>query len=469
MRSLVWIRNDLRQLDNPALHHACLVSDEVVAVYLITEKQWKDHDDAHCKVSFWIRALASLEKSLHKLQIQLIILDAGDFNNSGQVLLKFMQENEFSNLFFNTEYQVNELKRDKEVSKNLRENGFGVFQYHDQVLHEPGTLKTKAGGNFSVYSPFKRKWFEELKEDQLKILDSPKEKKITSLPKSVNLDDYISKYSSSIDQYWPASEEYAQEKVISFLSKKGKLYKDDRNFPAIDGCSKISPYLNTGIISPKWCLVQARKFNENKLDEGDRGIVHWVSEILWREFYRHIIYNFPRVSMNLAFQRHTENLRWSKNKKHLEAWKNSRTGIPIVDAGIEEMKQTGWMHNRLRMIVAMFLSKNLLIDWREGEKFFMQHLIDGDLASNNGGWQWSASTGTDAAPYFRIMNPETQSVKFDSQGEYIKKWLPQLKNCPVSEIHMPNHPEQYGYVKPIVDLKISRQEAITAFGNLNKD
>ena len=256
--------------------------------------------------------------------------------------------------------------------------------------------------------------------------------------------------------------------VESFLKTRGDAYKDDRNFPAIDGCSKISPYLNIGVVSSKWCLIKAREHNNNQLEEGSRGIVHWVSEILWREFYRHIMYNFPRVSMNKAFQAYTEDLKWSENQEHFESWMNARTGIPIVDAGIEEMKQTGWMHNRLRMIVAMFLSKNLLIDWRKGEKFFMQHLIDGDLASNNGGWQWSASTGTDAAPYFRIMNPETQSLKFDTQGEYIKKWLPQLKDCPVSEIHMPSNPEQYGYVKPIVDLKQSRQAAIDAFGDLKK-
>ena len=215
--------------------------------------------------------------------------------------------------------------------------------------------------------------------------------------------------------------------------------------------------------------MEAKKYNQNLLDEGDRGIVHWVSEILWREFYRHIIYNFPKVSMNRPFLDYTENLEWSKNIEHLQRWKDGKTGIPIVDAGIREMLNTGWMHNRLRMIVAMFLSKNLLIDWREGEKFFMEHLIDGDIASNNGGWQWSASTGTDAAPYFRIMNPETQSIKFDPQGEYIKKWIPELSQCPISEIHMPVDPLKYGYYQPIVDLKKSRQAAIEAFGNLRKD
>ena len=157
---------------------------------------------------------------------------------------------------------------------------------------------------------------------------------------------------------------------------------------------------------------------------------------------------------------------WSDNHAFFEAWKKGKTGIPIVDAGIREMLSTGWMHNRTRMIVAMFLSKNLLIDWRWGEEFFMNNLIDGDIASNNGGWQWSASTGTDAAPYFRIMNPMTQSERFDPEGKYIKTWIPELKNCPTKDIHLPPKPESYNYVNPIVDLKESRQNAIKAFENL---
>ena len=160
---------------------------------------------------------------------------------------------------------------------------------------------------------------------------------------------------------------------------------------------------------------------------------------------------------------YTKNIPWNVNDEWLDRWKEGKTGIPIVDAGIREMLETGWMHNRLRMIVAMFLSKNLLINWQEGEKFFMQHLVDGDIASNNGGWQWSASTGTDAAPYFRIMNPETQSIKFDPQGKYIKRWVPELAGCSETEVHMPTSPEKYNYPKPIVDLKESRKNAIDVF------
>ena len=228
----------------------------------------------------------------------------------------------------------------------------------------------------------------------------------------------------------------------------------------------LSPYLNSGVVSSKWCLIKAQQYNQGFLDEGDKGIMHWVSEILWREFYRHILYNFPKVSKNQPFISYTKNIPWREDPEALAKWKEGRTGIPIVDAGIREMLATGWMHNRTRMIVAMFLSKNLLINWQEGEKYFMEHLVDGDLASNNGGWQWSASTGTDAAPYFRIMNPETQSMRFDPEGKYIKKWIPELKDCPISQIHMPENPEHYGYPKAMVDLKESRKKAIDVFSEI---
>lgn len=468
MRSAIWFRNDLRVFDNPALSHCCANSEEVIAIYIISPTQWENHHDAKVKISLWIRSLLSLQKELEKLNIPLLILESNKYQNISSDLYGLLKEKNCKNLYFNNEYPVNELRRDRTIYREFKEKGIGVFTFHDQVIHPPGTLKTKAGGNFSVYSPFKRKWFEQLTEEQLKLYDVPEPKARINI-NGASLSSFEKDFSTSLDGLWVVGEENIQDQVKEFLSKKGMAYKDDRNFPSIDGCSKISPYLNSGVISPKWCLLEAKKYNNNLLDEGDRGIVHWVSEILWREFYRHIIYNFPKVSMNQPFLSYTDNLKWSDNKEHLERWKAGRTGIPIVDAGIREMINTGWMHNRLRMIVAMFLSKNLLIDWRKGEKFFMENLIDGDIASNNGGWQWSASTGTDAAPYFRIMNPETQSIKFDAKGKYIKKWIPELADCPVDEIHMPTEPLKHNYYEPIVDLKESRKQAIDAFGELRKD
>jgi deoxyribodipyrimidine photo-lyase len=465
MKSIIWFRNDLRTLDNPALWHACQSSNEVIAIYLIFEEQWEKHGDAKCKINFWLKSLASLSASLRDLNIPLRIINADNYENTPEVILNFSQKNDISNIFFNLEYPINELIRDREVYKSIQENGIGVHTFHDQVIHEPGTLKTGAGNNFSVYSPFKRKWFELLEDNMLKLYPVPEPRNDLKQNTS-DLSDLLKKYHSSIGDGWEIGENLIQKKIREFLDQKGGKYKDERNFPSIDGCSKLSPYLNAGVISSKWCLNEAAKRNNGELSEGDRGIVHWVSEILWREFYRHIIYNFPKVSKNKPFLDYTDKMVWSDNHAFFEAWKKGKTGIPIVDAGIREMLSTGWMHNRTRMIVAMFLSKNLLIDWRWGEEFFMNNLIDGDIASNNGGWQWSASTGTDAAPYFRIMNPMTQSERFDPEGKYIRRWIPELKNCPTKDIHLPPNPESYGYVDPIVDLKESRQNAIKAFENL---
>ncbi len=462
MKSVCWFRNDLRVLDNPAFYHCCQNSEEVIAIFFVNRKQWLEHNDAEVKVNFWIRNLESLQQKLNELNIPLVILEADEYAGTKDVLLKFCQDQNIKNLYFNVEYPINELKRDRDIFQSFKENGIGVFHYHDQVIHEPGTLKTKTGNNFSVYSPFKRKWFEELRDEQLQILDVPLKKKEMTCEQT-DLFTYLDEFSHEFADQWPAGEEYIQNYITEFLKIKGASYKEERNFPAIDATAKLSPYINAGIVSSKWCLVKAKELNNDMLDNGDKGIVHWVSEILWREFYRHIIYNFPKVSKNLPFIDYTKNIPWNEDSVALKRWKDGKTGIPIVDAGIREMLATGWMHNRLRMIVAMFLSKNLLINWQEGEKFFMTKLIDGDIASNNGGWQWSASTGTDAAPYFRIMNPETQSIKFDPDGEYIKKWVPELKDCSTTDVHMPVNPSQYGYPEPIVDLKDSRKNAIDVF------
>ncbi|MDO9320458.1 MAG: FAD-binding domain-containing protein, partial [Pseudomonas sp.] len=237
--------------------------------------------------------------------------------------------------------------------------------------------------------------------------------------------------------------------------------------------SQLSAYLAAGVISPRQCLHAALSNNRGEFDTGNPGAVCWINELLWREFYKHILVGYPRVSRHRAFRPNTEAVAWRNAPDELAAWQAGRTGIPIVDAAMRQLLTTGWMHNRLRMIVAMFLTKNLLIDWREGERFFMRHLIDGDLAANNGGWQWSSSTGTDSAPYFRIFNPQRQSERFDAEGRFIRHWLPVLAEVGKKDIHNPSALSQYGglfgrpdYPKPIVDLSKSRARALAAFKQL---
>ncbi len=468
MKNLVWFRNDLRLHDNPALSQACAKADQVVGIYIVTFKQWEEHNDSPNKIAFWFRSLIELQKDLHKLNIPLCILKCDTYDDCPQKILEFASANEIHNLYFNIEYPVNELKRDEQVQAVLEKMGTSCFSFHDQVIHVPGTLKTKAGTNFSVYSPFKRCWLAELDYALLEEHATPTIKQPVSVNQQDEYDLHSYKQSNINQDLWPVGEESIQKMIVNFLDRKGSDYKTDRNFPGLTATSMMSPYINSGVVSSKWCLNQARARNYDALDEGDKGLVHWISEILWREFYRHIIYNFPRVSMGKAFQEHFEQVPWENNQDFIEAWKHGRTGIPIVDAGMRQMIETGWMHNRLRMIVAMFLSKNLMVDWHIGEAFFMQHLIDGDIASNNGGWQWSASTGTDAAPYFRIMNPETQSLRFDEEGKYIRTFVNELSDCPTKEIHNPNNRSDYNYPEAIVDLKASRQKAIDIFGQIKK-
>ena len=244
-----------------------------------------------------------------------------------------------------------------------------------------------------------------------------------------------------------------------------------RDFPDSNATSRLSPYLAIGVISARRCLAEAREANRGRLDGGRAGPATWIGELVWREFYRHVLVGFPRVSMNRAFKPTTERLPWRYDETLFRAWCEGRTGFPIIDAGMRQLAGTGWMHNRLRMIVAMFLSKDLFIDWRWGERHFMRHLVDGDLASNNGGWQWSASTGTDAAPYFRLLNPWLQSRRFDPDGEFIRRWVPELCGVSPRVLHNPAmlaRARQSGlaYDPPVCDHAAAGRNVIQAFKNL---
>jgi deoxyribodipyrimidine photo-lyase len=227
----------------------------------------------------------------------------------------------------------------------------------------------------------------------------------------------------------------------------------------------LSPYLSLGVISIRRCIEAALTINMGEWLSGSVGVVAWLNELIWREFYLHVLAQFPRVSMHQPLRVAAENVRWRDDEHDFAAWCSGRTGFPLVDAAMRQLVQTGWMHNRLRMVCAMFLSKYLLLDWRRGEAFFMRHLIDGDLAANNGGWQWSASTGTDAAPYFRLLNPIRQMERFDGEACFCKQFLPELRGLDAKILLQPGHPEllQAGYPPPLVDLKFARARALQAF------
>ncbi|CAI8948346.1 deoxyribodipyrimidine photolyase [Pseudomonas sp. IT-P294] len=468
---LIWLRSDLRLHDNTALS-AAAERGPTVAVYLLSPEQWLEHDDAPCKVDFWLRNLSELSRELAELNIPLLIREASRWDDAPKVLLDLCRQLKIDAVHVNEEYGIHESRRDTAVAETLKANGIDFSSYLDQLLFKPGTVLTKTGTYFQVFSQFRKVCYERLHRSLPRLVAAP----AAQTPLAISSDLIPSNVpgfetpGDSLRALWPAGEREACRRLDSFADAQIDYYKNERDFPAKPGTSQLSAYLAAGVISPRQCLHAALHSNQGEFESGKVGAVTWINELLWREFYKHILVGYPRVSRHRAFRPETEALAWRDAPEELAAWQEARTGLPIIDAAMRQLLETGWMHNRLRMVVAMFLTKNLLIDWREGERFFMRHLIDGDLAANNGGWQWSASTGTDSAPYFRIFNPLSQSEKFDAEGVFIKHWLPELAGLNKKEVHNPaNLGGLFGvadYPSPIVNLSTSRQRALAAFKNL---
>ena len=468
---LIWLRSDLRLHDNTALSAAASRGPSV-AVYLLSPEQWREHDDAPCKVDFWLRNLRELSRALGELNIPLLIRMASRWDEAPKVLLDLCQQLKIDAVHVNEEYGIHESRRDAAVADALKTKGIDFYSYLDQLLFKPGTVLTKTGTYFQVFSQFRKVCYDRLRSSLPSLVSAP----IAQSRLTVDSDEIPSSVagfatpSETLRALWPAGEAEARRRLDTFADAQIDYYKSERDFPAKPGTSQLSAYLAAGVISPRQCLHAALQSNQGEFESGKVGAVTWINELLWREFYKHILVGYPRVSRHRAFRPETEALAWRDAPDELAAWQEARTGLPIIDAAMRQLLETGWMHNRLRMVVAMFLTKNLLIDWREGERFFMRHLIDGDLAANNGGWQWSSSTGTDSAPYFRIFNPLSQSEKFDSEGLFIKHWLPELAGLNKKDVHNPENLGGLfgvaGYPSPIVNLSTSRARALTAFKNL---
>ena len=466
MKSLVWFRSDIRMDDNPALREACTNYSEVHAIYLYSPKQLNAHNESNVKIDFLIQNLTILNNNLNKFNIPLTVLESDGFDNDSLLIKDISIERQIDKVFWNNQIGEDEQARDRKTIEFLSKINIEHESFFDQVVYEPGTLKTGQGGPYSVFTPFKRKWIENFDMDFLDInfkYEVKKPSKISSNIESFNFQ-FIQNHTVDMNQWRPGEDE-AAARLNNFLKNKIIDYSKNRNDPIIDGTSRISPYLALGIISSKRCILEALKLNNFEFNSGHTGITKWIDEIVWREFYKNIMFCFPKVSKGQPFQDYSKLIKWRYVESEFNAWKEGMTGFPIVDAAMRQLQNEGWMHNRLRMVVAMFFTKNMLHDWRLGEAYFMQNLIDGDFASNNGGWQWSSSTGTDAAPYFRIFNPITQSTNFDKEGLFIKKYIPELKDLDKSVIHNPpkEHRKYCKYPEPILDLKESRLRAIAAF------
>jgi deoxyribodipyrimidine photo-lyase len=466
MEALVWFRSDLRLEDNPALREAFIHSKKVHAVYIFSNKQLKKHNEANIKIDFLIKNLFLLEKKLTELNVPLTIIESDGFENDASLIGKFIEQKNIDKAFWNNQFGEDEAARDNQVECELDNKNIKVSTFNDQVVYKPGFLKTGQGLPYSVFTPFKRKWIENFEMDFLDIEYQYQPREDLNYSSNIRDFDFNFEIIHQVNMdLWPAGEEEAQARILKFLDEKGIDYSKNRNDPILDGTSRISPYLALGIISSKKCILEALKINNFEFSSGHIGITKWIDEIVWREFYKNIMFSFPKVSKGQPFQDYSKAIKWRYDEDEFNAWKEGKTGFPIIDAAMRQLINEGWMHNRLRMVVAMFFTKNMLHDWRLGESYFMQNLIDGDFASNNGGWQWSSSTGTDAAPYFRIFNPITQSTNFDKNGEFIKKYVPELKDLDKSVIHNPpkEHRKYCNYPEPILDLKESRLRAIEAF------
>jgi deoxyribodipyrimidine photo-lyase len=474
MRPLVWFRSDLRVDDNAALSEASRAADRgIIGVFTLCPRQWQAHDWADVKVEFLLRSLACLSERLKKLRIPLRIVETPKFAEAPAALLALARRHQCDVLYFNREYEVNESRRDATVMHTFESAGLAVHGFDDTVIIPPEALRTTDGRFYTVFTPFKRAWLAHFEVAGLDTMPArPRAQREWACPPDT-VPERITGFDldRGLPDLWPAGEGLALKQLAEFVAQQITKYRQLRDHPADDGTSRLSPYLTHGVLSPRRCLAEAREANAGRLDGGRAGPATWVNELIWREFYRHVLVGFPRVGMSRAFRVETEKLQWRQPDNDLAAWCAGRTGYPIVDAGMRELAETGWMHNRVRMIVAMFLTKQLLLDWRLGERHFMRHLVDGDLASNNGGWQWSASTGTDAAPYFRIFNPFLQSRRFDSDGAYIRRYVPELRSVDSAALHDPDalsdrDRSRLNYPPPICDHAAARNRAIAAFQSL---
>ena len=359
----------------------------------------------------------------------------------------------------NHELEVNEQARDQQCI----DLGVNLTLFESDVIVPKGKVLTQSDEMFKVFTPFKRAWLKYIRDYGFNY--SPKLIQTELSQKQNTRTDANQDNTASAS--WPLVDVVEQHVVPAFIQDKLAYYDEQRDFPAIKATSGLSPYLAIGAISPRYLLRLILNKHPDILMSPDLPLFTWINELAWRDFYRHLIFHNPRLCKHQCFNEKYQSTLWPYNERYFNAWCNGKTGYPLVDAAMRQLNQTGWMHNRLRMVVASFLTKHLLIDWRHGEKYFMQQLIDGDLAANNGGWQWAASTGCDAQPYFRIFNPILQSKRFDPNGDFIRKYVPELAEVPTKEIHFP-----HGYIKKqnvnmywpaIVDHKEAREAALNFY------
>ena len=421
--NIVWLRRDLRLLDNTALNGALKADKPVLPVFIFDTLILEELRTDDPRVQF-------IHDTITSIHLQLVAHQKGVLVRIGSPLdvwKSIFDEYEIDTVYFNRDYEPYALDRDAQIVYFLRENGINTSSHKDQVIFEKDEVLKPDGTPYTVFTPYKKKW--------LQLFGDHVEPN-TPINSTIRFEKFL-----TTKTHLPTLEEIgfvgSTIKVIPFDLYSLQYYDQTRDYPSQNNTSHLSPHLRFGTVSIRQIANIARKENDT-----------FLSELIWREFFMQILYHFPEVVTN-NFKSKYDGIAWRNDQHEFNKWKNGKTGYPIVDAGMRELNATGYMHNRVRMITASFLVKHLLIDWRWGEAYFAEKLLDYDLSANNGNWQWVAGTGCDAAPYFRIFNPTEQTKKFDPQMRYIKKWIPEIN--------------ELNYPTPIVDHQYARQRALEAY------
>ena len=468
--TIVWFRQDLRVEDNPALFEASARGGPVIPVYI-----WAREEEGEWPLGgasrWWLhRSLASLHKDLVKLGSNLIFRQGESLPH----LQRIAMDTHAGAVYWNSRYEPDAVVRDAWVEGKLRGWGIEVATFNANLLFEPWEIKTQKEDPYQVFTPF---WKSCLSASHLIPDLLPVPKRLTP-PKTwppgqpladLQLEPHFD-WADGLRQTWDPGPSGAANRLEGFLVDRLGGYKDDRRRVDVAGTSMLSPHLHFGEIGPRqvWHAVQDAC---GRSKEKTAGMQSFLSELGWREFAHHLLYHFPQTS-NEPLRKQFARFPWKKHRKQLEAWQKGRTGYPIVDAAMRHLRAAGWMPNRARMIVASFLTKDLMIPWQEGAKWFWDTLVDADLGNNTLGWQWTAGCGADAAPFFRIFNPVSQGEKFDPEGDYVRQWVPELRAVPDRWIHKPwEAPESggLGYPSPIVDHKEARERALEAYESVREN
>ncbi len=456
---LFWLKEDFRLKKNFGLSEATKKHDQVVVFYLYKKNKFEQQEAQ----KWWIgKSLEEFKKKLSEYNISLEVIKIDSYKYFFEKLIK---KNNFS-IYWNKTYEPNYLNFDNYLSKNFLEKKIEFKIFKGNILNEYSEIKKTDGTPFKVFTPFWRNsekyYLEKIPKKEKKVIKCKSKTSFFSNTISINEIYPKKKWSKKFEKYWQPSEEKALKELKLFINLKIKNYSDARNFPYVQGTSKLSPYIKHG-------QIHVETIWEECIKTGKSNINKFLTEIGWREFNHSLINYFP-LMLKKNYSSKFDNFPWEKNLNFLNAWKKGLTGYPIVDAGMREMHSTGWMHNRVRMIVGSFLVKHLLIHWMEGEKYFKNCLLDYSEANNVSGWQWVAGSGADAAPYFRIFNPILQGEKFDKEGHYVKQWVKELKNVPKKFVHKPWELKDEkililgkDYPSPIVIHEKAREKALKAF------